>query len=392
MNICVIGLGYVGLPLALALSKKWDPVYGFDVSETRIDSLKKNCDESEEVTSEQLNDSKLILTSDPSILKESDFIIVAVPTPIDDAKKPNLKPLLDACKTIAKNLKKDSIIVFESTVYPGCTEHDCVPVLEKESGMKYLEDFKVGYSPERIVPGDKLHTLDLIVKVVSACDGETLQIVSDVYSSIISAGIHKAPSIKVAEAAKIIENTQRDINIALMNELKMIFDKVDINWKEVLEAAKTKWNFLDFKPGLVGGHCIGVDPYYLAYNAEKTGTHPDIILSARRINDDMAKYETTRLVKYLVNNDIKIKGLKILLLGATFKPNVSDLRNSKVKDVVKELKGYDCQVDICEPHIIGEVFGCKNIRLDEIKGFDMVIKVVDHDIFRNIKTNYEILQ
>jgi len=330
IKICVVGLGYVGLPLAAAFSKFYE-VNGFDVNKKRIEELREGIDRTGEVKSEELTKAKINLSNDPNVISESNFIIIAVPTPIDEYKKPDIRILLNASATVGKNLKKGSIVVYESTVHPGCTERDCIPILEKESGLKYLKDFKIGYSPERINPGDKVHKVENIVKVVSGCDKETLDIVAEVYSKIIKAGVYKAPSIKVAEAAKIIENTQRDINIALMNELKMIFDKAGINWKEVLEAAGTKWNFIKFTPGLVGGHCIGVDPYYLAHEAERLGHNPQIILSGRRINDYMAEYEAARMIKYMINKGLSIKGINILVLGGTFKPNVPDTRNSKVK-------------------------------------------------------------
>ncbi len=387
MKICIVGLGYVGLPLAVEFGKN-EEVNGFDINEKRISELKQDNDLTNEVSEESLKEAKINFSSDPNIISESDFIIIAVPTPIDDSKKPDLTLLLSASALVGKNMKEGSIIVYESTVYPGCTERDCIPVLEKESGMKYLKGFKVGYSPERINPGDKVHTVDKIVKVVSGCDEETLNTVADTYNKIIKAGTHKASSIKVAEAAKIIENTQRDINIALMNELKMIFDKADIKWQEVVQAAGTKWNFLKFTPGMVGGHCIGVDPYYLADEAKRLGHHPEIILAGRKINDDMAKYEATRLIEYMISKDIEIKGSKILILGGTFKPNIPDTRNSKVEDLINELKSNDCKIDICEPHVEGELFGCKNISIDQTEGYSMIVKAVNHDAFKEIKYDY----
>ncbi|MBW2998576.1 nucleotide sugar dehydrogenase, partial [Candidatus Woesearchaeota archaeon] len=311
-----------------------------------------------------------------------------VPTPIDENKKPDLTPLLGASKTVGQNMKKGSIVVYESTVYPGCTERDCIPVLEKESGLKYREDFKVGYSPERINPGDKEHTVDKIVKVASGCDSESSNIICEQYRKIITAGVHEASSIMVAEAAKIIENTQRDINIALMNELKIIFDIAEIPYKDVLEAAGTKWNFLRFSPGLVGGHCIGVDPYYLAQESERLGHHPEIILAGRRINDRMVKYECSKLIKFMVHKGMNIKGANLLVLGGTFKPDVPDTRNSKVEELIKELKSYGCNVKIMEPHIKGELFGCENVNQTE--GFDLIIKCVKHKSFNDIKADYEL--
>ena len=388
-KICVVGLGYVGLPLAVSFGQNQE-VYGFDVNQQRIEELKKGLDSSGETDSAAIQKAKLILSSDPKIIKSADFIIIAVPTPIDNERQPDITMLLDASRLVGQNMKPGDIVVYESTVYPGCTERDCVPVLERESRLKYIQDFKVGFSPERIKPGDKVHTVAKVIKVVSGCDQASLEIISQVYSQIISAGLHQAPTIKVAEAAKIIENTQRDINIALMNEAKMIFDKAGIKWEDVLKAAATKWNFLPFSPGLVGGHCIGVDPYYLAAEAIRLGHHPDVILAGRKINDNMAFYEADRLIKHLVKNGIEANA-KLLILGATFKPNVADARNSKVEDVIKELQDHGYQVDICEPHVKGDLFGCKNVALDQIKNYDFVIKAVRHDAFKDIKADYEII-
>lgn len=378
IKICVVGLGYVGLPLAIEFSKHFD-VFGFDINKEAINRLK--------------NKYKTISFSfDPSIIKNANFIVVAVPTPINDAKLPDLKPLCSASKSVGKNLAKGSIVVYESTVYPGCTERDCVPILEKESGLKYGTDFKVGYSPERINPGDPVHTVDKITKVVSGMDKSSSDKIAEVYGKIIKAGIHIAPSIKVAEAAKIIENTQRDINIALMNELKMIFDKMEIDYKDVLEAAGTKWNFIKFTPGLVGGHCIGVDPYYLAYEAKRIGHHPEIILAGRRINDDMPKYEASKIIKEMTSTDKRVKGSKILILGGTFKPNIDDIRNSKVEDLANELKSYGCLISICEPNIsIEKIFNFDNLKWPiNLKNFDYIIKAVNHKEFDKIKADYYI--
>jgi len=391
MKICVVGLGYVGLPLAVAFGKKYE-VYGFDIKEKRINELQNNIDYTKEVSSEELKKTKILFSSNPEVIGKSDFIIIAVPTPVDDANLPDLKPLVSASSVVGKNMKKNSIIVYESTVYPGCTERDCVPVLEKESGMRYMKDFFVGYSPERINPGDKEHTVEKIKKVVSGCDLNTLNTIEGVYGSVITAGIHKASSIKVAEAAKIIENTQRDINIALMNELKMIFDLMEISWEEVLDAASTKWNFIKFTPGFVGGHCIGVDPYYLAHEANRLGHYPEIILAGRKINDDMAKYEAERLVKYISKNKLNEGNLKILILGGTFKPNIPDTRNSKVETFIKELKEFSFDVSICEPYVSGELFGCKNVNLQDVSKFPFIVKAVNHKLFENIKHNYEVLR
>lgn len=390
VKICVVGLGYVGLPLAVAFGKT-QKVYGFDINEERIKSLKQGLDTTNEVDEKDLSQADIEFSSDGDIIKRANFIVVAVPTPIDEQKKPDLTPLLSASKTVGQNMSKGSIVIYESTVYPGCTENDCVPVLEKESGLQYKKDFQIGYSPERINPGDKVHTVDKIVKVVSGSDENTLNIVADVYGQIVSAGIHKAPTIQVAEAAKIIENTQRDVNIALMNELKMIFDKADINWQDVLDAANTKWNFLDFTPGLVGGHCIGVDPYYLATKAEELGHHPEIILAGRHINDDMANYEAQRIIDYINKNKLQVS--KILILGATFKPDVPDTRNSKVEDLVNQLKKHNYQIDICEPLVEkDELFSCQNVSIDKIDQYDLVVKAVDHKAFEGVKYNYQILK
>ena len=388
MNITIVGLGYVGLPLAIKFGLL-EEINGFDINDERIKQLKDGMDVTNESSEEELKKAKINFSSDPSIIKDSDFIIIAVPTPIDNDKKPDLNLLLSASSLVGKNLKKGAIVVYESTVYPSCTEKDCVPILEKESGLKYKVDFKVGYSPERINPGDKEHTVDKIVKVVSGCDDETLQIVADVYSKIINAGVHKASSIMVAEASKIIENTQRDINIALMNELKMIFDKMNIPWKEVLEAAGTKWNFLKFTPGLVGGHCIGVDPYYLAYEAKKQNVHPEMILAGRNVNDNMAKYEVSKLIKHMERKGITIEGSKILILGGTFKQDVPDIRNSKIEDLIKELKNNGVKVDICEPFVEGELFSCRNLQVENMfKGYDFVVKAVNHLLFKDVDFDY----
>ena len=335
IKICIVGLGYVGLPLAVAFGKQ-SKLNGFDINKKRIAQLLKNIDSTKEVASKDIKKAKITFSDNPKIISQSNFIIIAVPTPIDKYKNPDLKPLLGASKLVGQYMKVGSIIVYESTVYPGCTENDCVPVLEKYSGLKFGKDFEVGYSPERINPGDKINTVDKIVKVVSGSNQKTLNIVASVYEKIIKAGVHKASSIQVAEAAKIIENTQRDVNIALMNELKMILDKADIDYEEVLKAAGTKWNFLKFTPGLVGGHCISVDPYYLTQKAQRLHHNPQMILAGRDINDNMAKYEAKQIVSYLHKNKIKAK--KILILGATFKPNITDTRNSKIEDLIQELK------------------------------------------------------
>ena len=338
-TLAVIGLGYVGLPIALAFARKLK-VIGFDINDERVKMMKKGIDPSNELTKEDFKGCDISFTSSLNDLKKAQFFVVAVPTPIDEHNLPDLTPLLAASTTVGKVLKKGDYVVFESTVYPGCTEEDCIPVLEKHSGLKFVKDFKVGYSPERINPGDKEHTITKIKKVVSGCDKESLDTVAKVYETIIEPGVHRASSIKVAEAAKIIENTQRDVNIALMNELSIIFNKMGINTFDVLEAAGTKWNFLKFFPGLVGGHCIGVDPYYLTHKAEALGYHARVINSGRYVNDSMGFYVAKNIVKKIIAAGKNISKSKVLVMGATFKENVSDIRNSKVADVVKELKSF----------------------------------------------------
>ncbi|MBT4850325.1 nucleotide sugar dehydrogenase [Candidatus Parcubacteria bacterium] len=389
-KICIVGLGYVGLPLAVAFGKQ-EKINGFDINKKRIEELKKNIDSSKETSSKDIQRAKITFSFDPKIISQSNFIIIAVPTPIDKYKNPDLRPLLSASKLVGQNLKKGSVVVYESTVYPGCTENDCVPVLEKYSKLKFGEDFQIGYSPERINPGDKVYTIDKIVKVVSGSDKKTLELVAKTYSKIIKAGVHKASSIQVAEASKIIENTQRDVNIALMNEFKMIFDKANVNWEDTLKAAGTKWNFLKFTPGLVGGHCISVDPYYLTQKAKSLHHNPKMILAGRDINDNMAKYEAKRMIRYIRKNKIKAK--KILILGATFKPDVSDTRNSKIEDFANEIKKKNYQVAIFDPFIKStRIFGCQNIKKSEIKKYDFVVKAVNHKLFKDLTPNYEILK
>ena len=347
--IAVVGLGYVGLPLAVEFGKKFKTI-GFDLSEAKIDAYRKHVDPTGEVPTAELQASTMLEpTTDASRLAEADFIVVAVPTPVDDAHQPDFSPLISASRSVGQNMKKGAIVVYESTVYPGATEEECVPVLEKFSGLKWGVDFNVGYSPERINPGDREHTLTRIVKVVSGDTPETLVKVADVYGSIITAGVYKASSIKVAEAAKVIENTQRDLNIALMNELALIFEKIGIDTLEVLQAAGTKWNFLPFRPGLVGGHCIGVDPYYLTHKADKLGYHPQVILAGRRINDGMGKFIAEQTVKNLIKSGSQVLGAKVIVFGLTFKENCPDLRNSKVVDVIGELKAYGVDVIVHDP-------------------------------------------
>jgi UDP-N-acetyl-D-galactosamine dehydrogenase len=347
--VAVVGLGYVGLPLAVEFGKKLDTI-GYDLSDAKIDSYRGFCDPTGEVSSEDLQAAvRLTLTSDPLDLRRADFIVIAVPTPVNVAHIPDFAPLIGASTTVAQHMKKDTVVIFESTVYPGATEEICVPVLERHSKLRWKRDFHVGYSPERVNPGDKEHTVSKIVKVVSGDDDQTLAQVAELYSSIITAGVHRASSIKVAEAAKVIENTQRDLNIALMNELALIFNRIGIDTLEVLQAAGTKWNFLPFRPGLVGGHCIGVDPYYLTHKAEMIGYHPQVILAGRRINDGMGAYVAQQTLKQLIKSGSPLPGAKVIVLGLTFKENCPDLRNSKVADVVRELKELGCEVSVHDP-------------------------------------------
>ena len=348
-TVAVVGLGYVGLPLAVEFAKVFTTI-GFDLSEAKIENFRRHEDPTGEVSREQFEAAKLLtVTSDPAELAAADFIVVAVPTPIDDAHQPDFGPLVSASRSVGANMKRGAIVVYESTVYPGATEEECIPVLEKHSGMKWMQDFHVGYSPERINPGDKEHTLPRIVKVVSGDDEATLEAVAKLYEAVITAGVHRASSIKVAEAAKVIENTQRDLNIALMNELALIFEKIGIDTMEVLKAAGTKWNFLPFRPGLVGGHCIGVDPYYLTHKADKLGYHPQVILAGRRINDGMGKFVAEQVVKRLIQAGRNVKDAPVVVLGLTFKEDVPDLRNSKVIDVIRELESFGAKVYVHDP-------------------------------------------
>ncbi len=347
--VAVVGLGYVGLPLAVEFGKKRQTI-GYDLSTNKIDSYKQHIDPTGEVSTENLQQAnQLTVTTDPSILSQADYIVVAVPTPVDLAHQPNFTPLIGASETVGKNMKRGATIIYESTVYPGATEEVCIPVLEKHSGFVWKEDFHVGFSPERINPGDKKHTLTTITKVVSGDDNASLEKIASLYESVITAGVYRAPSIKVAEAAKVIENTQRDLNIALMNELSIIFDKLEIDTLDILEAAGTKWNFLPFRPGLVGGHCIGVDPYYLTHKAEMVGYMPQVILAGRRINDNMAKFIAEQTIKQIIKAGFNVRGSKVNVLGLTFKENCPDLRNSKVIDVIRELEDYGVEIHICDP-------------------------------------------
>jgi UDP-N-acetyl-D-galactosamine dehydrogenase len=390
-TIAIIGLGYVGLPLALEFSKKYR-VVGFDINPKRVDMLNRHEDPSKEVSAEEFKGCDISFSHKLDDIANCNFYVVAVPTPIDEGKNPDLKPLVGASKTVGKVLKKGDYVVFESTVYPGCTEEDCIPVVEAESGLSFANnDFKVGYSPERINPGDKVNTLTKILKIVSGNDAESLEEIASLYGSIITAGIHKAPTIKVAEAAKIIENTQRDLNISLMNELSLIFDKMNINTYDVIEAAGTKWNFLKFSPGLVGGHCIGVDPYYLTYKATELGLHPRVIAAGRFTNDMMGAHIAKVAIKKLISNDKQIKGAKILILGATFKEDVADIRNSKIIDIVKELKSYSVDVEVVDPRADSEeVFEEYGFHLaDKIgSGYDGIIAAVSHKEYRALDEKY----
>ena len=389
-KLAVIGLGYVGLPIALEFSKKIS-VIGFDINAARIEMMMNGIDPSKELEKEAFNNCDIEFTNSLDKLREANFFIVAVPTPVDSNNVPDLVPVIKASETVGKVLKKGDYVVYESTVYPGCTEEDCLPIMENLSGLKIGTDFKLGYSPERINPGDKEHTLSSIVKVVSGCDEESLDTIAKVYELVVKAGVYKASSIKVAEAAKIIENTQRDLNIALMNELSIIFDKMNINTFEVLEAAGTKWNFLKFYPGLVGGHCIGVDPYYLTYKASELGYNSRVILAGRYINDNMAFLVARRVVRHIINNVSDVKAAKVLVMGATFKENVSDIRNSKVADVVRELKEFFLNVDVVDPHADSAElqheygFGLAN---GVGKDYDAVIVTVCHEPYAGLDENY----
>lgn len=387
-KISIIGLGYVGLPIAVAFTKKAD-VIGFDINNEKINLYKNGIDPTKEVGSNVIKDTTVEFTSDETRLREAKFHIVAVPTPVKDDHTPDLTPVESASRTLGRNLTKGSIVVFESTVYPGVTEDICVPILERESGLKCGIDFKVGYSPERINPGDKVHRLETIIKVVAGQDEESLDIIAKVYELVVEAGVHKAESIKVAEAAKVIENSQRDINIAFMNELSIIFNKMGIDTKAVLEAAGTKWNFLNFSPGLVGGHCIGVDPYYLTYKAEQLGYHSQIILSGRKINDDMGKYVAESTVKKMIKANKQINGAKVAIFGVTFKENCPDVRNTKVVDVIRELEEYGVDVTVVDPQADKEdlwrEYRINLCEVEDIKEMDAVIFAVPHDEFKAIQ-------
>lgn len=387
-KLSLVGLGYVGMPIAVAFAKKIK-VVGFDLNEAKINLYKSGIDPTNEVGNDVIKNTKVEFTADPSKLKEAKFHIVAVPTPVNSDHTPDLTPVEGASRILGQNLTKGSVVVFESTVYPGVTEDICVPILEKESGLKCGVDFKIGYSPERINPGDKVHRLETITKIVSGMDEETLDTVAKVYELVVEAGVHRAESIKVAEAAKVIENSQRDINIAFMNELSIIFNKMGIDTKSVLEAAGTKWNFLKFQPGLVGGHCIGVDPYYLTYKAEELGYHSQIILSGRRINDDMGKYVAESLVKNLIKANIPVKGAKIAILGFTFKENCPDTRNTKVIDIYNELAEYGITPIVVDPAADADeakrLYGIEFQTMDDVKNMDAVVMAVAHTQFLDLK-------
>ncbi|UZD56205.1 nucleotide sugar dehydrogenase [Caldimonas aquatica] len=381
-TVAVVGLGYVGLPLAVEFGKKFRTI-GLDLSPEKIDAYRRHVDPTGEVSTEDLKEAKLLEpTTDPAALREADFIVVAVPTPVDDAHIPDLSPLVGASTTVGRNLKPGAIVVFESTVYPGATEEVCIPIIERESGMRWKQDFFVGYSPERINPGDKEHTLTTIVKVVSGDTPQTLEQVAQMYSAVVTAGVYRASSIKVAEAAKVIENTQRDLNIALVNELALIFHRIGIDTHEVLEAAGTKWNFLPFRPGLVGGHCIGVDPYYLTHKAERLGYNPQVILAGRRINDGMGKYIAEQTVKTLIQRGFAVKGSHVIVLGLTFKENCPDLRNSRVIDVVRELETYGVTVHVhdplASPREAWHEYGVELIQWEHLPKANAIVAAVPH--------------
>lgn len=391
IRLTVVGLGYVGLPLAVEFSKKFSTI-GFDLDTERVSELNNGYDRTNELSSIDLKQLKNFqITYEEKIIENSNIYIVTVPTPIDTNNKPNLIPIISATKMIARNLKKGDLVIYESTVFPGCTEQICVPILEKKSNLKYNSDFFCGYSPERINPGDKRHSLKKVTKVVSGSNEDILNFVNYLYSSIIQAGTFKASSIVVAEAAKVIENTQRDVNIALINELALIFDKLDISTSEVLEAASTKWNFLPFKPGLVGGHCIGVDPYYLTHKAIEVGYHPEMILAGRKINDNMGNYIAEKAVSELIKGDINPIGAKIAVLGLSFKENCPDLRNTKVISIIERLSSYNCEIIVSDPWVLPDEakteYGLELVELEKIENQDALIISVAHEQFANIKLN-----
>jgi UDP-N-acetyl-D-glucosamine/UDP-N-acetyl-D-galactosamine dehydrogenase len=385
-KIAVVGLGYVGLPIALAFAKTV-PVIGFDISSERIGMLRERVDPSGEVAASEFDGCDITFTADTEVLSQASFYIIAVPTPIDKSNKPDLTPLLSASATVGRVLGKGDYVVYESTVYPSCTEEDCIPVLERESGLLFREDFMVGYSPERINPGDREHTLRTIVKVVSGCSDESLEQIAQVYELVVDAGVHRAPSIRVAEAAKVIENAQRDLNIAFMNELSTVFDAMGVNTYDVLEASGTKWNFLNFKPGLVGGHCIGVDPYYLITRAEKLGVTPKLILAARETNNAMGRNVARKLVKEMIRKGIHITTARVLVMGATFKEDVEDIRNTRVVDVIREIKALGTQVMVTDPHADPRAFAREyGIQLSSELGggYDAIVLAVGHQVYMDM--------
>ena len=388
MTVAVIGLGYVGLPLVVEFGKHMRTI-GFDIAKFKVEACQRGTDPSRELSDAEVQaGTQAIYTDDAAMLREADFVIVAVPTPVDDAHAPDFRPLIGASTSVGRNLKKGAVVVYESTVYPGATEEVCIPILERESGLKWKQDFFVGYSPERINPGDKEHTLTKILKIVSGDTPETLEKVAKLYEAIILPGVHRASSIKAAEAAKVIENTQRDLNIALMNELAIIFDKIGIDTSEVLEAAGTKWNFLKFKPGLVGGHCIGVDPYYLTHKADMLGYHPQVILAGRRINDGMAKFVAEQTIKQMISAGSHIKGARVNVLGLTFKENCGDLRNSKVIDIIKELQSYGVDVFVSDPQAeVDEAmheYGVRLLPYADLPRADAIVAAVSHQEFMDL--------
>jgi len=390
-SLAVIGLGYVGLPIALEFAKRIR-VIGFDINAERVELMKKGIDPSNELDSSAFAGADITFSANLEDLRQASFFIVAVPTPINSSNQPDLGPVLSASKTVGRVLKKGDYVVYESTVYPGCTEEDCIPVLEEESGLKFESDFKVGYSPERINPGDKVNTVRTIVKVVSGCNAESLEQVALTYELVVDAGVHRAPSIKVAEAAKIIENTQRDVNIALINELSIIFNKVGINTYDVLDAAGSKWNFLKFTPGLVGGHCIGVDPYYLTWKARKLGYHAKVINSGRYVNDSMGFYVGKTTVKKILDRGKNILDARVLIMGATFKENVSDIRNSKVVDVIRELESFNVRVDIVDPHAdpaeFAHEYELKLAKEPEVGAYDAIVLAVNHKEYLHLAEDH----
>ncbi len=389
LKIAIIGMGYVGLPLSVEFGKKFNTV-GYDINKERINELNNHYDSTNEVSSENIKSSKNLLFSfEPSILKGTDIFIITVPTPIDDVNRPVLEPLRKASECVGTYLKKDNIVIYESTVYPGCTEEFCAPILEKVSGLELNEDFYCGYSPERIVPGDKVNTVSKIVKITSGSSKESADLIDEIYNEVITAGTFPASSIKVAEAAKVIENSQRDLNIAFVNELSIIFEKLDIDTSEVLKAAGTKWNFLEFKPGIVGGHCIGVDPYYLTHKAEEVGYHPEVILAGRKINDSMAVHAAQSLIRLMISNGFSIKNSTVCVMGITFKENCPDIRNSKVLDIINELKRWSLNVVVsdpwADPEEVKREYGISLVEINKIEDVDSLLVAVGHNEYRGMK-------